>query len=89
VAYGVRPENLALAGADATLRGDVIVVEPTGAETELLLKVGAAQVLMVVHGRTAAKPGERVGLAVDTAAVHLFDPASGRALSRQPEAAAA
>jgi multiple sugar transport system ATP-binding protein len=89
VDYGVRPEHLSIAGRETALQGEVIVVEPTGAETELLLKVGAVQVLVVVHGRTTAKPGERVGLAVDTSAVHLFDPASGRALARQAEAAAA
>ena len=89
VAYGVRPEHLSIGPRDAALQGEVIVVEPTGAETELLLKVGAAQVLVVVHGRTAAQPGERVGLAVDTAAVHLFDPASGKALGRPVEAVTA
>ena len=60
---------------------EVIVVEPTGAETELLVRVGTAQIVVVVHGRTHAEPGETIPLAVDTGAVHLFDPASGAALA--------
>jgi len=40
------------------------VVEPTGAETELMLQVGDAQVIAVIHGRAAARPGETVHLAI-------------------------
>jgi multiple sugar transport system ATP-binding protein len=80
VVYGVRPEHLSLGNGANTVPAEVIVVEPTGAETELLLKAGETQVTIVVHGRTAVKPGERVGLAVEAGAVHLFDPSSGRSL---------
>jgi multiple sugar transport system ATP-binding protein len=89
VAYGVRPEHISFEDTDAPLQGEVIVVEPTGAETELLLKAGAAQVLAVCHGRTAARPGDRIGIGVDLAAVHLFDPASGRTLSTTRDTAVA
>ena len=82
VVYGVRPEHLALGGAEASVQAEVIVVEPTGAETELLVQAGAVQIMVVVHGRTAVKPGDRIGLAVEAGAVHLFDPQSGRALAR-------
>ena len=58
----------------------MIVVEPTGAETELLVQAGAAQAMVMMHGRTTVKPGQRVGLEVEAGAVHLFDPANGRAL---------
>jgi multiple sugar transport system ATP-binding protein len=80
VAYGIRPESLALQDGAAAVPAEVIVVEPTGAETELLVRAGAAQIVVVVHGRTTVQPGEAIGLAVDTAAVHLFDPASGATL---------
>jgi multiple sugar transport system ATP-binding protein len=60
---------------------EVIVVEPTGAETELLVRVGTSQFVVVLHGRTSAEPGETIHLAIDTGAVHLFDPASGAALT--------
>ncbi|MEO8922809.1 MAG: sn-glycerol-3-phosphate ABC transporter ATP-binding protein UgpC [Caldimonas sp.] len=82
VAYGVRPGNLSLHAGAHPVPGEVIVVEPTGAETELLVRVGEAQVVVVVHGRTSALPGETVALEVDTACVHLFDPATGATLGR-------
>jgi len=83
VAYGVRPGDLGVGrGADArSVPAEVIVVEPTGAETELLVRVGAAQFVVVLHGRTQAQPGETIHLSVDTAAVHLFDPTSGVSLA--------
>ena len=48
------------AAAQRSVPAEVIVVEPTGAETELLVRVGAAQIVVVVHGRTAAQPGEAI-----------------------------
>jgi multiple sugar transport system ATP-binding protein len=82
VAYGIRPGDLGLGGGAGGVPAEVIVVEPTGAETELLVRVGEAQLVVVLHGRTNAQPGETIALAVDTSAVHLFDPTSGAALAR-------
>jgi multiple sugar transport system ATP-binding protein len=56
------------------------VVEPTGAETELLLDVAGTQLVVVMHGRTSAKPEDRVYLRVAPAAVHVFDGQSGQRL---------
>jgi multiple sugar transport system ATP-binding protein len=82
VALGVRPEHLTLAGGDAmSVPGEIVVVEPTGAETELLVKVGAAQVTLVTSGRPAVNPGERVGLAVEPGMAHLFDQKTGQRLA--------
>ena len=81
VAYGIRPGDLGVGAAGArTVPAEVIVVEPTGAETELLVRAGQAQIVVVLHGRTSAAPGETVALAVDLAGVHLFDPATGAAI---------
>ena len=79
VAYGIRPEHLSLAGASAAgaVAGEIVVVEPTGAETELVVGVGGTQIVMVTHGRPVVSPGDRVGLAVDPAMVHVFDRTSG------------
>ncbi len=83
VAYGVRPEHIAVTepGRAGTVGAEVLVVEPTGAATELLVKAGDAQMVVVAHGRTAAKPGERIGLLPQSGMVHLFDRASGRRLA--------
>jgi multiple sugar transport system ATP-binding protein len=78
VSYGIRPGDLSL--ADAGIAAKVFVVEPTGAETELLLQVGDAQLTLVMHGRTAARPDDTVHLSVVAAHAHVFDRASGRRL---------
>jgi len=78
VHYGVRPGDLQLAEEGVPAR--VVVVEPTGAETELLLEVGDRQLILVLHGRTAVQPDETVHLRVDAAKAHVFDGASGRRL---------
>jgi len=78
VHYGIRPGDLTL--ADTGIAAEVVVVEPTGAETELLLQIGAQQLTLVLHGRTAAQPGETVHLAIDAAKAHVFDGQSGQRL---------
>ncbi len=74
VQYGIRPTDLVL--ADAGVAAEVVVVEPTGAETELLVKVGGQQLIIVIHGRTSAGPGSTVYLTLDPAKAHVFDAAS-------------
>ena len=82
VAYGIRPEHLTLASGRNGVPGEIIVVEPTGAETELLIKVGDAQIILRTHGRPRVNPDEKVQLAVDPSNVHLFDRASGQRLAQ-------
>ena len=59
----------------------MVMVEPTGAETELLLQVGEAQVIAVIHGRTLARPDDVVHLSIDVGKAHVFDGASGQRLA--------
>ena len=75
VHYGVRPGDLHLAAEGLSF--SVVVVEPTGAETELLLEVAGPRLVCVMHGRTAVGAGEPVRVAVNSAAVHLFDGTTG------------
>ncbi len=82
VTYGVRPDHLEVTGSqERGVAGEIIVVEPTGSETELVVRIGDAQVIVETHGRSALQPGDKVTFAVDPANVHLFDQASGARLS--------
>jgi multiple sugar transport system ATP-binding protein len=83
VAYGVRPGDLELTSPTAAnaVVGEVVVVEPTGAETEVLIQAGSAQLILVTHGRPSVSPGDRVGLAVTPGKVHIFDQGSGARLA--------
>jgi multiple sugar transport system ATP-binding protein len=79
VHYGIRPGDLSL-GSNG-IAAKVFVVEPTGAETEMLLQVGDAQLTLVKHGRTQAVPDDTVHLSVDAAHAHVFDQVSGQRLN--------
>jgi multiple sugar transport system ATP-binding protein len=76
VTLGVRPEHLAVRANG--LPAEVVVVEPTGADTQIFCKVGGTEVTAVVRERHEFKPGEMIRLAPDL--TFLFDPASGRRL---------
>jgi multiple sugar transport system ATP-binding protein len=80
VHYGIRPTDLRLATDGTGIAARVVVVEPTGAETELLLEVGGQRLVVVMHGRTTARPDDTVHLQVDAAKAHVFDSASGQRL---------
>jgi multiple sugar transport system ATP-binding protein len=83
VAYGIRPGDLHLAsaGTEGTVPAEIVVVEPTGAETELLLQAGEEQLILVTHGRPNVNPGDRIGLTIDPGKVHVFDQATGARLA--------
>ena len=75
--YGIRPEHFSLGGA---LEINVSVLEPTGAETQVLGRLGAEKVNGVFRERIATQPGDRLAVTPDLASVHLFDAASGARL---------
>jgi multiple sugar transport system ATP-binding protein len=78
VHYGIRPGDIGLIPPGQGIQAKVVVVEPTGAETELLLDVAGEQLIVVLHGRTAVQPDELVGLMIDGTKAHLFDEGSGQ-----------
>ncbi|MEN9538606.1 MAG: sn-glycerol-3-phosphate transporter ATP-binding protein UgpC [Pseudomonadota bacterium] len=84
VSYGIRPGDVSLAADGVvgkyTIPSTVVVVEPTGAETELLLQVGDHQIILVMHGRTHVHPDDTVHLTVAADKAHLFDGATGKRL---------
>jgi multiple sugar transport system ATP-binding protein len=78
VKYGIRPEHLQSGGLG--IPAEVLIVEPMGAQTELLVKVQDQSFTVVLHGRSRAGPGDRVLLAPQAEHAHLFDAASGQRL---------
>ena len=84
VQYGVRPGDIRLSASGQGIPAKVVVVEPTGAETELLLRVGGADLVAVLHGRTAVKPDDTVLLDVAADKTHVFDAAGGQRLDAMP-----
>jgi multiple sugar transport system ATP-binding protein len=75
VEVGVRPEDLELvtAGSDGALPGEVYVVEPTGAETIVEVRVGETVVTVRAPRGWDAEIGSAVGVRVDPRTGCFFD----------------
>ena len=77
--YGVRPEHFTI--ADDGAEAEIIVVEPTGSETQVFAKLGGEQVVAVFRERHQFNPGDKIRLKPDPSLVHLFDEATGKRLN--------
>jgi len=77
--YGVRPEHVRVSSNG--IAGQVLVVEPTGSETQLVVKVGRDEVTCTSHERLLLRPMDSVCVAPDPATVHLFDATTGRRIA--------
>jgi multiple sugar transport system ATP-binding protein len=76
VILGVRPEHLEIA-ADG-LEAEVVVVEPTGSETQVFARLGGLEIAAVFRERHDFAPGQRIRLRPRADCLHLFDPSSGQ-----------
>jgi len=79
VLYGIRPEHCAI-GSGSGLPAEVVVVEPTGADTQLYCRVNRQEITATIRDRAFCRPGDRIVLAPDPARAHLFDAESGARL---------
>jgi multiple sugar transport system ATP-binding protein len=55
----------------------VVVVEPTGAETQVFSRIAGVEISTVFRDRLPLRPGEMIRLRADALRAHLFDAASG------------
>ena len=77
--YGIRPEHFTI--ADDGAEAEIVVVEPTGSETQVFAKLGGEEIVAVFRERHQFNPGEKVRLKPDPALVHLFDAENGKRLN--------
>jgi len=80
VIFGTRPEHLELGSGGQGLSAQVVVVEPTGADTQVFSKIGDVEVTSVFRERHEFRAGESIRLVPDHDASHLFDAETGRSL---------
>jgi multiple sugar transport system ATP-binding protein len=73
--YGIRPEHLSLGGE---LKPQVSVIEPTGAETQVIGKLAGEKIIGVFRERVTALPGENIAMSPNVSLVHLFDARTGQ-----------
>ncbi|MHA6692509.1 ABC transporter ATP-binding protein [Devosia sp. A449] len=69
--YGVRPESVVI--GDGGVAGLVELIEPTGAETQVFIRIGKQTINGISRERLNFVPGDHVNFSVDVKKVHLFD----------------
>lgn len=76
--FGIRPEHLEL--RDDGAQAEVVVIEPTGSETQLFAKISNQPVVGVFRERHNLAPGLKIRLRPQPEAAMLFDPHTGQRL---------
>lgn len=78
IIYGIRPQHVRL--HNEGLEGEVLLVEPTGENQELVIQLGAQEINIVVQGGPPVLAGTAVHLDIETDKALLFDKLSGTRL---------
>jgi multiple sugar transport system ATP-binding protein len=73
--YGVRPEHLL--PCDSGMACRVVVLEPTGAETQVQMVFEGQEVSAIFRERLDLGPGDTIHVTPEISSVHLFDPDTG------------
>jgi multiple sugar transport system ATP-binding protein len=78
VIAGIRPEHFVPVAANApgALPITVELLEPTGADTYAVARIGSKAVTLRFAPKQAPRVGETAWIGIDPAAVNLFDPTS-------------
>ncbi|WP_278912657.1 ABC transporter ATP-binding protein [Deinococcus wulumuqiensis] len=88
VSLGIRPEHVGLVGhsdlpqGNNVLRGEVVVVESLGAQTDLIVDVAGQHLTAKVEGMAPVQPGDSVDLLIDQTRLHAFDNETELAIDR-------
>jgi multiple sugar transport system ATP-binding protein len=80
VVYGIRPEHLEFGTGGDGIDAEVVVVEPTGSETQIVARIGKQDIIAVFRDRRAVAPGDIIHLKPRASAAHLFDKDTGKRL---------
>ena len=78
--YGIRPEHMLLA-PEGGIPATVQLVEPTGSETQVTVRIGDTLLTCAVRERIIARPGDVIGIWPDLNLVHVFDASTGQRLT--------
>jgi multiple sugar transport system ATP-binding protein len=81
VMLGVRPDDLLPVTAHPIIEGQVTVREPLGPDTLIYVETPAGEIVAKADSRTPPDVGQRVKLGASPENLHLFDAASGNALT--------
>jgi multiple sugar transport system ATP-binding protein len=77
ISYGIRPEDIVI-GGEGAIPVEVLVIEPTGAETHITARLAGEEITIVSKERLTAKPGEMLMVSIASTRFHLFENAAGK-----------
>jgi multiple sugar transport system ATP-binding protein len=80
IIFGIRPEHIKLADTDGAA-AEVLIVEPTGAETHMTVRLGDQDLVCVMNDRVDAAAGQTIRLSLASERALFFDPQIGNRLS--------
>ena len=78
VLYGTRPEHMDVSNDGVEV--EVVVVEPTGSETQLVARVGDQDIVAIFRERHDLHPGQKIKLLPRAQSAHIFDKETGKRL---------
>ena len=79
IVVGIRPEHLTL--SQNGMSGKVLVIEPTGSEIHVVVRMGSKDVTAIFRTRHPFKPGDAISLVPDPDNIHIFDRETGQRLT--------
>jgi multiple sugar transport system ATP-binding protein len=79
IIIGVRPEHVSLGGPHA-MPAQIMLIEPTGYETQLIAKFAGQDFVCVFRERLNGRPGDSIPLTLE-GPLHFFDAQTGQAIA--------
>ena len=80
VTIGIRPEHVVIGGPAPLMTLPVAFIEPTGAQTQIVLRIAETTLTAIVPGSQRLRPGDVVDVGIAAGDVHVFDRDSGMSL---------
>jgi multiple sugar transport system ATP-binding protein len=79
IVMGVRPEHVSL-GESSAMPAEIMVIEPTGYETQVIAKFAGQEIVCVFRERLNGRAGDSIALRFE-GPLHFFDAETGRAIA--------
>jgi len=79
IVMGVRPEHVTLGGSRA-MPAQIMVIEPTGYETQVIAKFAGQEIVCVFRERLNGRAGDSIALTFE-GPLHFFDAETGQAIA--------
>jgi len=80
IVVGVRPEHFIL--SDSGVEAELLTIEPTGPETQLMIRVAGRDALISFRERLNVAAGDQFNLRPMDDKIHVFDAASGNRIGK-------